>query len=76
MKLCGECRKKPWPYLLVVFISTFVAFVTSLTLTAAGLTPQAVRWWTVFSFVAAAGVLLSYMVACMRRHCAHDGHAR
>jgi|GEM_PF-6030358 len=41
MKLCCECRKKPWPYALVLFISSFVAFVTWLTLSAAGVGGQA-----------------------------------
>jgi hypothetical protein len=76
MKLCGECRKNPWPYVLVVFISTFVAFVTWLTLSAAGLKPDANRWWTALAFLVAGGVLFSYMVSCMRRHCADDRHAR
>jgi apolipoprotein N-acyltransferase len=76
MKLCGECRKKPWPYVLVVFISTFVAFVTWLTLSAAGLAPEANRWWTALAFLIAGGVLFIYMMSCMRRHCADDGHAR
>ena len=75
MKLCGKCRKKPWPFAIVGFLSTFVAFVTWLTLAAAGFTPEVSRWLTVVAFLAAGGVLSSYMVACMRRHCADDRHA-
>jgi hypothetical protein len=74
MSLCGECRKKPWPYVLVVFISTFVAFVTWLTLSAVGMLPDARLWLTVGAFLIAATILLSYMVSCMRRHCSDDNH--
>jgi hypothetical protein len=74
MSLCGECRKKPWPYALVLFISTFVAFVTWLTLSAAGLQPDARLWLTAGAFLIAATVLFSYMVSCMRRHCSDDKH--
>ncbi len=74
MSLCGECRKKPWPYALVLFISTFVAFVTWLTLSAAGLHPDATLLLTAGAFLIAATVLFSYMVSCMRRHCSDDNH--
>lgn len=75
MKLCGKCRKKPWPYAIAVFISTFVAFVTWLTLSVAGLTPDDKLLWTVTAFLASAITLFSYMISCMRRHCADDQHA-
>jgi hypothetical protein len=74
MSLCGECRKKPWPYALVLFISSFVAFVTWLTLSAAGLQPDTRLWLTAGAFLVAVTVLLSYMVSCMRRHCSDDKH--
>ena len=74
MKLCANCRKKPWPYAIALFIAIFVAFVTWWTLAAAGVSPQASRWWTVVAFLVAGGVLVSYMVSCMRRHCAEDRH--
>ena len=75
MKLCGQCRRKPWPYLLAMVISMFVAFLTSLTLGAAGLTPEAIRLWTACVFVGVVAMLLGYMVVCMRRHCREDHHA-
>ena len=74
MKLCGKCLRKPWPYAITVFISSFVAFVTWLTLSAAGLRPDVNQWWTGVAFMAAAGLLFIYMRACMRRHCRDDGH--
>jgi len=74
MSLCGKCRKKPWPYALVVFISTFVAFVTWLTLSAVGFAPHVRTWLTVGAFVGAAALLFSYMISCLRRHCSDDQH--
>lgn len=74
MKLCCDCRKKPWPYLLVLFISTFIAFVTWLTLSTVGLLPDARVWLTVGAFLFVAIILLSYMVSCLRRHCSDDNH--
>ena len=74
MSLCGKCRKKPWPYAMVLFISTFVAFVTWLTVSAAGFTHDARVWLTVAAFLVAAVVLFGYMVSCLRRHCSDDQH--
>jgi hypothetical protein len=74
MRLCGKCRKKPWPYALVLFISTFVGFVTWLTMSAVGLAPAVTNGVTIGAFLIAAVVLFSYMISCMRRHCADDQH--
>lgn len=74
MSLCGKCRKKPWPYALVLFISTFVAFVTWLTLSAVGFAPYVRTLLTVGAFLVAAAVLFGYMISCLRRHCADDQH--
>ena len=74
MKLCCECRRKPWPYALVLFISSFVAFVTWLTLSAAGVGAQIKIWSTVGIFLIIAALLIHYMLACMSRHCADDQH--
>jgi len=74
MSLCGKCRKNPWPYALVVFISTFVAFMTWLTLSLTGLTPDARVLLTAGAFLTAVVILLSYMISCMRRHCSDDQH--
>ena len=75
MRLCGACRKKPWPYAIVLFIATFVAFVTWLTLSAAGLASGASIIGTSVAFIAATMLLASYMVSCLRRHCADDKHS-
>jgi hypothetical protein len=58
----------------VLFISSFVGFVTWLTLSAAGLDAQIKLWATVGMFLFVAVLLVNYMLACMRRHCADDRH--
>ena len=67
--------RKPWPYAIAMLISGFVAFVTWLTLSAAGMHPETNQWWTIGAFLAAALVLFVYMRACMSRHCREDGHS-
>ena len=69
MKICGGCKKKMFPVAMVIFLSTFIAFVTWLTLSAAGLPDSANRLWTFGAFFIAAAILGSYMVSCIRRHC-------
>ncbi len=72
MKLCSECGKKPWPYLMAVFIASFSAFLTWLTLQSAGLSPSAIWWGSAGVFVVVTVLLVSYMVSCIRRHCGHE----
>jgi uncharacterized membrane-anchored protein len=74
MKLCRECRRKPWPYAIVIIISMFTAFLTWLTLATAGVTPSANRWMSAIAFLGVGGLLLTYMFNCMRRHCREDDH--
>lgn len=74
MKLCGKCRRKPWPYMLALFIATFVGFVTWLTLSAADLPQTTTNLVSAGAFLIVAVALLSYMISCMRRHCADDQH--
>ena len=73
MRLCADCHMTPWPYLLAVFISGFVAFLTWLTLEYKEISATTAAWLTAAVFCAVLAFLLSYMVACMRRHCGHDG---
>jgi uncharacterized membrane protein YhaH (DUF805 family) len=74
MSLCGKCRRKPWPYAIVLFISTFVGFTTWLTASAAGVSHDANVWLTIGAFLLVAVILFSYMISCMRRHCTDDKH--
>lgn len=74
MGLCSECNKKIWPYAIVLLVATFAAFLTWLTLSASGAVAETVSWFTGVAFVVVGGVLLSYMLCCLRRHCRHDHH--
>lgn len=75
MKLCSECRRTPLPYIVPLFVAGFSAFLTWLTLSVAGIDPQANRWWTAGVFLGVLGLLMGYMVSCIRRHCTHQDHA-
>ena len=75
MRFCTECRKTPWPFAIAMFIAAFTAFLTWLTLAAAGIDAEANRWWTVGVFVGVFGLLTTYMYSCMRRHCRHDNQS-
>jgi hypothetical protein len=74
MELCADCRRKVCPYLLVAFLSPAVGFVTWLTLSAARIPPDAIRWWTGGVVLVFGGILFGYLLNCMRRHCQSDGH--
>ncbi|HFD79786.1 MAG TPA: hypothetical protein ENK05_05240 [Gammaproteobacteria bacterium] len=72
MKLCSKCRKNPWPYAIVLLIASFAGFLTWLTLSAAGASPTVNSWLSAIAFLAVAGLLFTYMVHCMARHCRDD----
>ncbi len=72
MRPCSDCQLK-WPFLLAVFISGFVAFLTWLVLDYKDIAAITSAWITVAVFSAVLAFLLTYMVACLRRHCTHGG---
>ena len=74
MKCCRQCRTKPWPYVIVIFISTFITFITWMTMGVIGIEQQMNIWLSAATFIFAAGLLLSYMLVCLTRHCAEDQH--
>lgn len=78
MKLCPECGRSPWPFMMVLFIAGISTFITWLTLTYSqfGLAERVAGSGLVF--LAVGGTLLHYVISCMRRHCRHEkqtGHA-
>jgi cytochrome b subunit of formate dehydrogenase len=75
MKLCGECRKRIWPYLIVVLFSAVAGLIMWLTLSAAGVPEDARRMWTIAVFLAVLGLQFTYIISCMRRHCGGDHHS-
>jgi hypothetical protein len=72
MKLCPQC-KSPWPFAMVLFLSSGVAFLTWLMLGFVGADPIPTIIGTGLAFVAVGGTMLHYVLACMKRHCRHGG---
>lgn len=71
MKLCPQCNASPWPFAMVVFISTLAAFVTWLMLGFIGADLIQGIAGTSLAFVAVGGTMVHYVRACMKRHCRH-----
>ena len=67
--LCGSCRRRYWPYVTGLFVSGIVAFLTWLTLDAAGLQGLSNERWTVALFFCMLACTWSYTYTCVRRHC-------
>lgn len=74
MKLCRDCRRTPWPFIMVAFISTLISFVTWLALGLAQWDAPIRLLGTAGVFAAVGGTLTHYVLSCMRRHCAQLGH--
>lgn len=66
MRHCVECRKKPWPYLIVLLVTGVSAFVTALTLDAGGVAQELNRIWTTVIALGVAGLMLAYVWRYMR----------
>jgi hypothetical protein len=66
MRYCVECRKKPWPYLIVLLVTGVAAFVTALTLDAGGIAEETNRIWTTGVALGVAGSMLAYVWRYMR----------
>lgn len=72
MKLCTQCKKTPWPFVMVLLIASVAAFATWLTLSLS-VTDANTRLLASFAaFIAVGGTLLHYVISCMRRHCRHN----
>nr|VFK50669.1 MAG: hypothetical protein BECKTUN1418D_GA0071000_100115 [Candidatus Kentron sp. TUN]VFK54163.1 MAG: hypothetical protein BECKTUN1418F_GA0071002_103815 [Candidatus Kentron sp. TUN]VFK56197.1 MAG: hypothetical protein BECKTUN1418E_GA0071001_103815 [Candidatus Kentron sp. TUN] len=72
MKLCRSCHKNGWPYLFAFFIAGFVSLLTWLTLSTESISNEIKLLCSAGAFLTIFIILLSYMIACMRRHCAHE----
>jgi len=68
MKRCFGSSYSPWPFVMVLFIASVLAFVTWLTLSLAGLGRFEQIAGSSFVFLAVGGTMLHYVIACMRRH--------
>jgi len=72
MKLCPQCDNSPWPFVMVVFISGVITFLTWLTLGFAGANTVQAAIGALLAFLAVGTTLVHYILACMKRHCRHD----
>lgn len=73
--LCPQCRNSPWPYLMVLFLAGFSAFLTWLIATFANLAVPERFIASLLAFLVVGGGLLAYVISCMRRHCRHAHHS-
>jgi len=71
MKLCPECRSARWPFVVVVFVSSVVAFLTWLMLSLSNVEGVICLLGSGAVFVTVASTLAHYVVSCMKRHCRH-----
>lgn len=76
MKLCPECAKTGWPFVVVLFIAAFSAFLTWLTLSISDLGLAERAGGSALAFLAVGGTLLHYVITCMKRHCRHGQSSR
>ncbi len=73
MKLCQHCSKTIWPFLFAFFIAGVAATLTWLILSYSSFDATLRALFAAGVFVLAAGTLVHYMLACMRRYCRHAG---
>jgi hypothetical protein len=71
MKLCPECRSLGWQFVVVLFISIVVAFLTWLMLSLSSREVVVRLVGSGVVFVGVASTLAHYVVSCMKRHCRH-----
>lgn len=69
-KLCEDGGRAVWPFFFATFLAGFVAFITWLALLQAGVPQHQNLWFSGAAFLSILLLLLGYMMACIRRHCA------
>jgi hypothetical protein len=78
MKLCPECSRSPWPFVMVALISFMAAFLTWLTVSLSGLGTTGRLLASGAVFIAVGSTLVHYVISCIERHCRHgkeSGHS-
>ncbi|QVL48417.1 MAG: hypothetical protein KFB96_22890 [Thiocapsa sp.] len=72
MKLCPKCSRSPLPFVMVLLISSVLAFITWLVLGLSQVEPMVRLAGGTAAFLAVGGTLLHYVIGCLKRHCRHD----
>ncbi|CRI66374.1 conserved exported hypothetical protein [Thiocapsa sp. KS1] len=72
MKLCPKCSRSPLPFVMVLLISSVLAFITWLVLGLSQIEPTLRLAAGAAVFLAVGGTLLHYVIGCLKRHCRHD----
>ncbi len=72
MKLCPKCSRSPLPFVMVLLISSVLAFITWLVLGLSQVESTARVAAGAAVFLAVGGTLLHYVISCLKRHCRHD----
>jgi hypothetical protein len=72
MKLCPKCSHSPLPFLMVLLISSVLAFITWLVLGLSQVEPTLRLAAGAAVFLAVGGTLVHYVITCLKRHCRHD----
>lgn len=72
MKLCPKCSRSPLPFVMILLISSVLAFITWLVLGLSQVEPVARMAAGAAVFLAVGGTLLHYVISCLKRHCRHD----
>ena len=67
-QFCRRFGHHAWPFLIVAFLGAFVAFITWLTLAAAGFPAHVIFGWSIAAFLLVSLVLGLNAVSCVRRH--------
>lgn len=78
MKLCRECSRSPWPFLMALFVASVCTYITWLTLTYSQFGTIERLAGSLLVFLIVGGTLVHYVLSCVRRHCRHEkpsGHS-
>lgn len=71
MKLCPKCSRSPLPFVMVLLISSVLAFITWLILGLSQVESIARLAAGAGVFLAVGATLVHYVLGCLKRHCRH-----
>ncbi|MBK1646534.1 hypothetical protein CKO25_18165 [Thiocapsa imhoffii] len=72
MKLCPKCSRSPLPFVMILLISSVLAYITWLMLGLSQIAPMPRLAAGAAVFIGIGTTLLHYVISCLKRHCRHD----